>query len=445
MSAASTRAFAVPFRSLRAWSVLAYNQPRWAWPERDIRPLSVALREKRARFDRSTGPAPLLTIRFDGSIEPRDDTSEDVAGSLFEAGAGDVVYSKIDLRNGAIGIVPAAIERACVTSEYPVYEIDPAFEPRYIQILFRTRQFRRIVRGMVSGASGRKRVAPAQLLDLRVPLPSVATQRAIVQFWMAVREEVDVAYDSLQGVTSRLDSYMRCRYEADATRNALGARYLAYRFGELTTWDIKAARARAYRDSVPGYAPFGTYLEDATELVRPSALPDHEWPVYGVNNRTGVFLSHYQRGSTFNASYKRIAAGWFFHNPTRAVVGSLGIVGDVPDDAITSPEYQVWRVRSGLLPQFVATLIGTRFFLDLVDFHRVGAVKQRLYTENLFQIPLPQVPIAVQRAISIARTRALRQVREAEAAFAAKEDLVEQVVIGNLPVDDIQRWAVPRG
>ena len=89
--------------------------------------------------------------------------------------------------------------------------------------------------------------------------------------------------------------------------------------------------------------------------------------MFGVNNKDGVFLNSYQKGSTFNAPYKRIRKDWFFHNPTRSNVGSLGIVPDVPEDAITSPEYQVWRIRpdatESLLPGYVACLIQTPFFL----------------------------------------------------------------------------------
>jgi hypothetical protein len=47
----------------------------------------------------------------------------------------------------------------------------------------------------------------------------------------------------------------------------------------------------------------------------------------------------------FNAPYKRIHKDCFFHNPTRSSVGSLGHVPEVPKDAITSPEYQVWKLR----------------------------------------------------------------------------------------------------
>jgi len=136
-------------------------------------------------------------------------------------------------------------------------------------------------------------------------------------------------------------------------------------------------------------------------MVRPWEEPSKEWPVYGVNNDIGVFFSHKQKGKAFNAPYKRIRKDWFFHNPTRANVGSLGRVPSVPSDAITSPEYQVWRTKEGLTPDFMEVLLRMPFFQSQVEFHRVGAVKERLFTENLLQIRIPTVSIESQEQIVI--------------------------------------------
>jgi type I restriction enzyme S subunit len=143
----------------------------------------------------------------------------------------------------------------------------------------------------------------------------------------------------------------------------------------------------------------GEYAVEATELVDPRSEPDKEWPIYGVNNETGVFLSKFQKGADFNSRYKRIRRDYFFHNPTRANVGSLGRVQDVLPDAITSPEYQVWKPRAGLLPDFAEILIKTEFFLDQIECHRVGAVKERLFVRNLLEIPVPIPPLPIQQKI----------------------------------------------
>jgi hypothetical protein len=162
---------------------------------------------------------------------------------------------------------------------------------------------------------------------------------------------------------------------------------------------LKSARAAAFRLLHPTFRPLGDFIEEATVIVRPMDEPEKLWPVYGVNNRVGVVLSHHQPGKKFNAPYKHIERDWFFHNPTRANVGSLGRVPEVPPDALTSPEYQVWRIRHGLLPDFVEILIRLPFFLDLVECHRVGAVKERLFVENLKEIPIPPLSEAEQRGM----------------------------------------------
>lgn len=188
-------------------------------------------------------------------------------------------------------------------------------------------------------------------------------------------------------------------------------------FKDLVRWDIKTARAVRFYQEHPSFQPLSGFVEEVTEIVRPWENGDQKWPVYGVNNETGVFLSHLQRGNSFNAPYKRVRKDWFFHNPTRANVGSLGRVPDVPEDAITSPEYQVWRIRRGITPDFMELLLRLPFFLEQVEFHRVGAVKERLFVQNLLEIRIP-VLLEARQAAAVARWR------KAQEAAAKSRDTV---------------------
>jgi len=211
-------------------------------------------------------------------------------------------------------------------------------------------------------------------------------------------------------------------------------------FKDLTAWDVKSGRAASFRLACPFFRPMGDFIEEASDLVRPSAEPDKDWPVYGVNNKEGVFLNSYQKGATFNTPYKRIRKHWFFHNPTRCNVGSLGIVPDVPEDAITSPEYQVWRLKretvEPMVPGYVACLIQTPFFLDLVQFNRVGAVKQRMYTENLMQVRIPYLPVWEQQRYADAREKALTILAAAQSRLDAARQEVEAMILGTKKVGE---------
>ena len=167
------------------------------------------------------------------------------------------------------------------------------------------------------------------------------------------------------------------------------------------------------------------FTEEVSELVRVQDKPDDDWPIYGVNNIEGVFLNSYQKGKDFNVPYKQIRRDWFFHNPTRANV-SLGIVPDVPKNAVTSPEYQVWRVKEDTPPGYVAVLINIFFSLSN---SRVGAVKQRLYAENLLRIRIPPIPHIEQERIAKS-AQVPSTIEYAKDQLAATRQEVEEMILG---------------
>jgi hypothetical protein len=439
---ATGKAFAVPFKAFHRWSVNSFFAVQWYWPASAIRPLSSALKRKNTVLDRRdsiSSDLTLVSLHFDGEMEPRDADITTFKGKLFLAEADDVIYSKIDVRNGAIGVVPPSMPHVVVSSEFPVYEVRPDVAlPQYVKLLFRTMAFRKQINSLISGASGRKRVQPSDLEQIEAPLPHPDMQRMIVYYWQEAERVVDTARDALSEPVRALNSRLTEIYNNTCTRDVIHSRYFVIGFKDSAAWDVKSGRSASFRLACPTFRPMDDFIEAATDLVRPAAEPDKEWPVYGVNNKEGVFLNSYQEGSTFNAPYKRIQKDWFFHNPTRCNVGSLGIVPEVPEDAITSPEYQVWRIKPDipdpLLPGYVACLIQTPFFLELVQFNRVGAVKQRMYTENLMRVHIPYLSIAEQQRYADTRDRALIDLEVAKQHLADARQEVEAMILGTKEV-----------
>ena len=432
------RAFVVGFQNLATWSVAAPFAVNWNWPDEIIQPLNQILeRRSEAALDTLSPKTmvTLLTIRFDGSIEPRDPVQiKDIKGKLFRAYSGDVVFSKIDVRNGAISLAPDDIEGMCATSEFPVYSVktDKAV-PGYVKLLFRTMAFRKLLDSMISGASGRKRIQPSQLEGVTVPIPSLPIQQQIEAYWEAARQERVAAEVALSCLVAELHAYLA--KQTHAFDQAACSRVLLAKFADAWQWDVKAGRAAAFISANPDFVRMGDYTEECTDTIRPWDEPEKEWPIYGVNNKEGVFLASMQEGQDCNVPYKKIEKDWFFHNPTRANVGSLGIVPDVPDDAITSPEYQVWRLKSGFLPDFMALMLRTDYFLALVAFNRVGGVKQRMYYANLAEIRLPKIPDAVQRDFAQRRREILRNISAANETLVKRKTEIEKMILGTHPVE----------
>ena len=122
---------------------------------------------------------------MDGEISARDRTIP-YRGSTFAAYPGDIVFSKIDARSGAIGVLPENIAKAVVTSEFPVFlPASGRIEGEFVKLVLRTGNFLAALRAKASGTSGRKRITPAAFADLRIPLPPLSEQRAMIATYRA--------------------------------------------------------------------------------------------------------------------------------------------------------------------------------------------------------------------------------------------------------------------
>ncbi len=95
--------------------------------------------------------------------------------------AGNFVYPKLMAWEGALGIVPPNCDQLCVSTEFPVFEIDETVMlPEVVDTYFRSPE----VWPSLSGQSGgtnvrRRRLNPEDFLDLEIPWPETATQSAI--------------------------------------------------------------------------------------------------------------------------------------------------------------------------------------------------------------------------------------------------------------------------
>lgn len=211
ISAAPSRAFAVLWRDLSRWSVNSFHASPWKWPRTEIKKLTFALERRNEPVNKKAfelHPQHFVSLRFSGQVEQRDlHGKSKFKGGLFFARAGDIIYSKIDVRNGAIGILPDKFPVVTVTSEFPVYRIkkDVAVS-EYIQLVFRTEHFRKIINGMVSGTSGRKRVQPDDLENVEIPLPSLAEQKDIVLRWRKSQDAIAAAHERVEKRRVRIAS-----------------------------------------------------------------------------------------------------------------------------------------------------------------------------------------------------------------------------------------------
>ena len=349
--------------------------------------------------------------------------------------AGDFSYNPYRVNVGSIGVVPPELGGNYISPAYVVFATDGArLLPEYLLLILKSNWFNPMLRAATAG-SVRQNLTFDLLGTLEIPLPPLTEQKSIVAHWHKSQRPIEQALSDLDAGSGELNNALH----SITNFHSLETPMLVLRWQDFGQWDVKSSRAAAFQLANPKFVPLSHYAEEATEMVKPWLEPEKEWPVYGVNNKEGVFFSHFQKGDEFNAPYKRIRKDWFFHNPTRSSVGSLGIVPGVPVDAITSPEYQVWRMRPGSEWEegFVAALIRTTWFVKLIQVHRVGAVKQRLYVENLLSMPMPLVPSTIRRKAAAQRQEALQKLADARQAAESAKAEVEALILGTKSLKDV--------
>lgn len=432
------KVFSVSFSALKRWDPNSFHCIEWHWPSSMMAPIGSVLSPRKEKVDRSNnGFSDLMpvTIHFNGSIEPRKvNEDKEYSMALFWARPGDIVASKIDLKNAAVTIIPGDWDKAVVTNHFAVYEPNlDRLDPRYFHLLIQAKFFKEHLWRNKVGTEGRKEVKLEFFESLEVPIPPLPVQQKIVTYWEVAQQQRALANQALTDLVAEIHSHLV--EQTYGFEQVTSSRVFLANYATTQQWDVKAGRAAAFISANPGFVRLGDCTEECSETVRPWEKPEKEWLIYGVNNKDGVFLSAEQKSEEFNTPYKKIEKDWLFHNPTRANVGSLGIVPEVPEDAITSPEYQVWRLKGGYLPDFMALIIRTDYFLELVAFNRVGGVKQRMYYANLAEIRLPMIDNDLQKHYAKQRLEILGNISLTNEVLVQRKREIEQMILGTRPVE----------
>jgi type I restriction enzyme S subunit len=182
------------------------------------------------------------SIHFDGNVSIRNTRAG--TGQLFYAKPGDLVFSKIDARNGAIAVLSADNGQLAFSAEFPIYDLQLAgrIKPAFMQILCRTKAFQDRINSLVVGHSGRRRLAPEILEGLQIPVPDLVDQEAIVSDYRAnieeSREQLQRGQSARTAVSERLLEELGISYSAPIP----GQRYFKAQFHQLSSWSTKKVR-----------------------------------------------------------------------------------------------------------------------------------------------------------------------------------------------------------
>lgn len=139
---------------------------------------------KESRVPGSDGrTAKKITVRLHGrgvvaSADPRPGSA---ATRYYKRRAGQLIYSKLDFLNGAIGIIPPELDGYESTLDPPCFDIGTGVDPEWLSHFLSRPAFYLRYRGSAIGSRVAKRVGVEEFLASRVTVPSLPEQRAIAR------------------------------------------------------------------------------------------------------------------------------------------------------------------------------------------------------------------------------------------------------------------------
>ncbi|MGH7796523.1 MAG: restriction endonuclease subunit S [Candidatus Binatia bacterium] len=118
----------------------------------------------------------------------------------FLARKGQMILSRIDARNGAIGFVPEYLDGSVVSTDFPLFRIDTSRGlPDYLNWLSKTKSFVELCQKASEGTTNRVRLQEDRFLQFEIPLPPLPEQRRIV----ARIEELAVKINEARGLRQK--------------------------------------------------------------------------------------------------------------------------------------------------------------------------------------------------------------------------------------------------
>ncbi|MGN0213850.1 MAG: restriction endonuclease subunit S [Muribaculaceae bacterium] len=186
-----------------------------------------------------------VTIRVrNGGVVPRDEVMGENIGTKkqFLVSKGQFILSKIDARNGAMGIIPAELDGAVVTQDFLPYDIDTTkVNPQYFVLVCTTKQFVGFCQSCSSGTTNRQRIDEVKFLNIKIPIPSLEEQNKLVDDYDNQMNQVTQQEKQAAKYESDIKTYLSTTLkistvEHDVTSNSkyVFLNFIAYK--EIEEW-----------------------------------------------------------------------------------------------------------------------------------------------------------------------------------------------------------------
>lgn len=192
--------------------------------------------------------------------------------------SGQLILSRIDARNGALGIVPQELDGAIVSNDFPAYTISTdRLLPGYLKWMIRTKDFVHRCRQASEGTTNRVRLQEMKFLSQEIILPPLVEQRRVVARIEELAAQIEAAISFRQQAAREADALLTSAVTASSRTDARWA----------TVRDAVLDRKGAVRSG-----PFGSQLlHEEFTASGVAAIGTRDVHTHQFSHRSGWYVS----------------------------------------------------------------------------------------------------------------------------------------------------------
>lgn len=304
----------------------------------------------------------------------------EIKSKQYLAKEGQFIISRIDARNGAMGIIPQKLHGAVVTNDFLLYDIDEEkLFPKYFDYITSSESFVNICLKASEGTTNRVRLKPQRFLAFEVLIPSLEEQKLIVKF--------------LEKLVSKSEKAVRFMKESI----------------EETQKIMQAALSKVYfKAEKEGWE--WTKLGKVTWVNGESRNPSRESPneefiyidISCVEGGTGR-ITKYEKtlGRDAPSRARRVVhTDDVIMSTVRPYLKSFAIIPKEFDGQICSTGFAVLLCRERLLPKYLLYILFSDEVIRQFNEMTVGAHYPALRKDQVTQIRIPLPPLEKQKTMA---------------------------------------------
>ncbi len=339
--------------------------------------------------------------------------------------SGQFILSKIDARNGALGLIPPNLDGAIVTNDFPTFNLNTQkINPQFLVLVTTTKQFIKFAQSCSSGTTNRQRIDLNLFLNIKIPLPSLQEQNRIVDNYNAKIELAQEQEARAKQLKIDIETYLfdvLGIQEFVQKKKSIDLNFVS--FSKVSRWDSlfligKISKLVSTKYEIKRFSDIISCFNKnhAGESLRINSgdFPNDNFYYIGmedIEKETGNLLQiNSVAGVEIKSQTLKVPRNFIIYGKLRPYLNKYWLNDSGKNNTICSSEFFVFDINELIFKPFFKYVLSSQFIqyqiLDKTSGARMPRINEAIF--NDLQFPFPQ--LKTQKVIATHITQLKKQI-----------------------------------